>query len=149
MKTVSRTEYFEAAHLLPDYDGACRNLHGHSYKVTATVVNGAYDENKNYGMVMDYNHLKKAMRTVMPDHQFLFNCNTPIERILADTLMDCGLKCKQYKHATTAENIAVAFAQELQTYITDMLQMPDVWVTSVKLCETVNSECEVRKGEDF
>ena len=38
MVSVTRHEEFEAAHRLRDYDGACTNLHGHSYKIEVTVT---------------------------------------------------------------------------------------------------------------
>ena len=54
---VTRHEEFEAAHLLPNYDGPCGNLHGHSYKIELTLE-GPQNEDY-YGMVMDFNDLKK------------------------------------------------------------------------------------------
>lgn len=39
MKTsVTRIFTFDAAHHLPDHNGKCRNVHGHTYKVEITVV---------------------------------------------------------------------------------------------------------------
>jgi len=46
---------FEAAHKLPDYDGACVNLHGHSYKLKVSVK-GMPDQDT--GMVMDFKEMK-------------------------------------------------------------------------------------------
>ena len=37
MLTVSKTVSFDAAHLLTGHAGQCRNLHGHTYRVTVTL----------------------------------------------------------------------------------------------------------------
>ena len=63
---------FEAAHRLPEYDGPCRRIHGHSYVVQATwkvVVLGAG------GIAIDLVTLKKMLRNVLSrfDHQSLNN----------------------------------------------------------------------------
>ena len=34
---VTKEFCFEMAHLLTEYDGLCRNIHGHSYKLAVTV----------------------------------------------------------------------------------------------------------------
>lgn len=51
---------FEAAHALEGYDGKCREIHGHSYKLFVTVAgtpcNDANDP--KYGMVIDFGELK-------------------------------------------------------------------------------------------
>jgi 6-pyruvoyltetrahydropterin/6-carboxytetrahydropterin synthase len=67
---------FEAAHQLPNHNGKCRNLHGHSYKLEVEVTgpikeaNGDSDE----GMIMDFGDLKKIVQEEiidLVDHQFL------------------------------------------------------------------------------
>ncbi len=57
---VTREFTFEMAHVLYKYDGPCRNVHGHSYRLFVTVagvpVNNT-DDPKN-GMVIDFTDLK-------------------------------------------------------------------------------------------
>ena len=53
---VTKLFTFEAAHTLDDYDGACREIHGHSYRLSVTVKGTpCHDEQspKN-GMVVDF-----------------------------------------------------------------------------------------------
>lgn len=67
---LSKTFKFDAAHKLVDYDGACANLHGHTYKLIVTVE-GTPDET---GMVMDLFDLKKIVSEKIVskmDHCFL------------------------------------------------------------------------------
>ena len=67
---------FEAAHNLPNHDGECRGLHGHSYKVAVTIQGPAKPKTggPDEGMVIDFKHLKEVYRTQVHeklDHKYL------------------------------------------------------------------------------
>lgn len=72
MKIMVVKEFtFDAAHHLPDYDGPCQNLHGHSYKLQIGV-RGEVD--KPTGMVVDFSELKKVVNKEIInklDHTYL------------------------------------------------------------------------------
>ena len=138
-KTISRTEYFEAAHLLPNYDGPCGNLHGHSYKFTATISG---PQKPPFGMVMDYKDLKKAMKAVMPDHMYLHFKGNEISEDIVKVLDKYGLKYMTFPEATSAENMSPYIAEMLQDYIINELGITDVVVENVEIYETVNSRCD-------
>lgn len=53
---------FEAAHHLPNYDGACRRRHGHGFKLFVTVKGCPGFET---GMVMDFKELKKIVEDLI------------------------------------------------------------------------------------
>lgn len=59
MLTVTKKFEFEAAHHLNDYDGACANVHGHSYKlfITVSAVDGGEED-----FVVDFKLLKNIVR---------------------------------------------------------------------------------------
>jgi len=145
-KTISRVEYFEAAHLLPNHKGHCKNLHGHSYMFRATV---ASDNEAEFGMIMDYSLLKEAMKAIMPDHMYLhFKGNEISDKIVA-VLDEYGLAYKTYDFATSVENMAPELHSELQAYIHDLLGLKDVKVVEVEVHETKNSECNYRPEGGF
>jgi len=60
---ISREFSFEMAHVLKDYDGPCRNIHGHSYRLFVTL--SGYPSQKQgdpkNGMVMDFSDLKRIV----------------------------------------------------------------------------------------
>ena len=59
MTTVTKIFKFEACHNLPHYEGACHNLHGHSYKLEVTV-GGTVETSTNNpkcGMIVDFKDL--------------------------------------------------------------------------------------------
>lgn len=54
---------FEAAHALGGYDGPCREIHGHSYRLFVTVkgIPSAAADDPKQGMVIDFGVLKKIV----------------------------------------------------------------------------------------
>ncbi len=82
---VTRSFSFEAAHQLEWHTGACKNLHGHSYRLEVTVA-GELDAN---GIVIDFSDLREVVeRAVIGrfDHTFLNDLlpNPTAELIAAD-----------------------------------------------------------------
>jgi len=69
--TITKVFEFEAAHKLPDHPGACKNLHGHTYRLEVTV--GAKWLN-DQSMIMDFGDLKKVVQKNILDkwdHSYL------------------------------------------------------------------------------
>lgn len=69
--TVGKRFTFAAAHLLPGYEGDCRNLHGHEWMLDVSVKKRV---NKKTGMVVDFSVLKKVVNEfiITPfDHSYL------------------------------------------------------------------------------
>ena len=60
---ITKKFSFEMAHALYNYDGLCRNIHGHTYKLEVTLL-GEAQKNAGQpkdGMVMDFGALKKLV----------------------------------------------------------------------------------------
>ena len=77
MTTVTKLFEFEACHHLPHYDGACHNIHGHSYKLEVTV-SGQVSKNENdpkCGMFIDFKDLKAIVKSVAVDKYDHSNLN--------------------------------------------------------------------------
>lgn len=73
---------FETAHVLYGYDGKCKNLHGHSYKLFVTVKGTPISEvgHVKNGMVMDFGDLKRIVKEEIVDvwdHAVLVNAMSP------------------------------------------------------------------------
>ncbi len=71
MYVIERDFYFCAAHRLPKHTGKCKNLHGHTWKVTVRVKGAKI--NKSTGMLIDFSDLKKAAGPFITryDHTYL------------------------------------------------------------------------------
>ncbi len=82
---ISKTFWFEAAHNLPDYEGACANLHGHSYKLTVYIKGPISLET---GMVMDYKDLKKLVEDTVINKYDHENLNKFFRNPTAELMVD-------------------------------------------------------------
>ena len=76
------------AHALEGYDGLCRHLHGHSYKLFVTVSGTPCDDPQNpkYGMVMDFGDLKRIVNRLVVepyDHALVLRQTPANLRLLA------------------------------------------------------------------
>lgn len=66
MYHLTATETFDAAHFLPNYEGKCKNLHGHTWKIEVEVFSEYLDHND---FVIDFSKIKQSIREL--DHQLL------------------------------------------------------------------------------
>jgi 6-pyruvoyltetrahydropterin/6-carboxytetrahydropterin synthase len=137
MTTVTKTVRFDAAHILTNHSGLCKNLHGHTYKVDISVsASGTKDD----GMVMDFKDLKKIATSVICDrfdHAFIFNTQSAGESEIADVVARNGMRTVALPFRSTAENLARFFFDELEDKIHGLC--------SVKVWETQDSCAEYRK----
>ncbi len=146
MVTVTRHAEFEAAHLLPEYPGACANLHGHTYKIEVTV---GCRERTQWGMVLDFKVLDQIIKRVLPDHKYLYNEANPsvVEQELVEVLQKHSKAIQGFPFDTSAENMSKWFLTHIRDEINkdSELKAKGVQIKKVKLWETTNSfaECEV------
>jgi len=139
---------FETGHALYGYDGKCRNVHGHSYKLSVTVI-GIPIKDKNdvkYGMVIDFKDLKKIVREEIVskfDHATVFNKQTPhIE--LAHELEKRGHKVILVDYQPTSEMMLVDFAAKINAKIPETITLH-----SLRLQETATSYAEWFAGDNL
>lgn len=83
---------FEAAHRLPNYPGKCQRLHGHNWKVEATVSGHKLND---LGMLIDFCDLKTEINKVILtlDHYYLneteaFQAVSPTAENIAKYIFD-------------------------------------------------------------
>lgn len=115
---ITKEFTFETGHALYGYDGKCRNVHGHSYHLSVTVVGTPIIEegHKKLGMVIDFGDLKAIVREEIVDpfdHATVFNGNTP-HVSLAETLKENGHKVILADYQPTSENMVADFARKIQ-----------------------------------
>lgn len=138
---ITKQFSFETGHALYGYDGKCRNVHGHSYKLSVTVIGKPITDNKNvkFGMVIDFGDLKKIVKAEIVDkfdHATVFNKNTPhIE--LAEELKTRGHHVILVDYQPTSENMVVDFSEKIKKHLPDHIKLH-----SLKLQETETSFAE-------
>ena len=138
---ITKQFSFETAHALHGYDGKCKNLHGHSYKLDVTVIGTPISDSSNpkFGMVIDFGDLKKIVKEDIVDvfdHATVFNKNTPHSEIGA-YLANLGHHILAVDYQPTTENMVIDFAQKIQKRLPEHLQLH-----SLKLRETESSFAE-------
>jgi 6-pyruvoyltetrahydropterin/6-carboxytetrahydropterin synthase len=115
---ITKLFTFETGHALYGYDGKCKNVHGHSYKLSVTVIGSPITDSTNvkYGMVIDFTDLKKIVKEEIVDqfdHATVFNKNTPhIE--LAEELKNRGHEVILVTYQPTSENMVIDFAERIK-----------------------------------
>jgi 6-pyruvoyltetrahydropterin/6-carboxytetrahydropterin synthase len=138
---ITKQFNFETGHALYGYDGKCRNVHGHSYKLSVTVIGSPITETSNVklGMVIDFSDLKKIVKEEIVDqfdHATVFNKNTPHVE-LAKELVDRGHNVILANYQPTSENMVIDFAVKIKARLPK-----NVKLHSLKLQETDSSFAE-------
>lgn len=143
MNTIRITKQFsfETGHALFGYDGKCKNVHGHSYKLSVTVIGHPITDTSNvkYGMVIDFSDLKKIVKEEIVDlfdHATVFNQNTPHVE-LAQELKQRGHHVILVNYQPTSENMVIDFAQKIKSRLPQ-----NIALFSLKLQETESSYAE-------
>jgi 6-pyruvoyltetrahydropterin/6-carboxytetrahydropterin synthase len=138
---VTKEFYFETAHALYGYDGKCKNIHGHSYKLAVTII-GVPNLEKNHpknGMVLDFGELKKIVKSEIIelfDHATIFNQNTP-HLALAETLEKTGQRVILVPYQPTSEMMLLDISEKIKE------KLPaEVKLHSLRLYETNTSYAE-------
>ncbi len=113
---VTKTFVLEMAHALWGYDGPCKNIHGHTYHFSITVIgeilNNPVDP-KN-GMVMDFSELKKIVQHEVVnsyDHSLVLNENT--DQKLLTGLRENFEKIFFVPFQPTCENLLIEFKNKV------------------------------------
>ncbi|MGN0855230.1 MAG: 6-carboxytetrahydropterin synthase QueD [Kiritimatiellia bacterium] len=138
MITVTKTVKFDAAHVLTNHQGLCKNLHGHTYRVDVSV---AQAEDDACDMVIDFKDLKRIATEVVCnrfDHAFIYNTRSEGEREIAAVVEKHGMHTVALPFRSTAENLARMFFGELRSRIPG--------ISSVRVWETADSCAEYTCG---
>lgn len=131
---------FEMAHSLAGYDGPCRNIHGHSYKMDITIEGEPIQDpfSPKRGMVMDFSDLKRIVNENIIsqfDHSLVLNSEV-------DSTLTCQLKEHYEKvvvvpYQPTTENFLMDFVSRIQPLLPKSVKL-----YSIRLHETDSSYAE-------
>jgi 6-pyruvoyltetrahydropterin/6-carboxytetrahydropterin synthase len=138
---ITKQFTFETGHALYGYDGKCKNVHGHSYKLSVTVIGKPITDKTNvkYGMVIDFGDLKKIVKDQIVDvfdHATVFNKNTPHVELAAE-LQNRGHHVILVDYQPTSENMVIDFAAKIKALLPQ-----NIALHSLRLQETESSFAE-------
>jgi 6-pyruvoyltetrahydropterin/6-carboxytetrahydropterin synthase len=137
---VTKRFHWEMSHALFDYNGLCRNMHGHSYIMYATIIGEPIDNPKSpkHGMVIDFSDFKKIVKDLIVDkydHSVVLNKAENIENINQIKGLFDRLILLDYQ--PTCELMVADFAAIIQSALPERLKLH-----SLKLYETATSYAE-------
>lgn len=143
MKNIRITKIFtfETGHALYGYDGKCKNIHGHSYKLAVTVIGQPIEDPNNvkHGMVIDFGDLKKIVKDEVVDvfdHATVFNKNSP-HLELAQELQKRGHKVILADYQPSSEMMVIDFSEKIKKRLPN-----NITLFSLKLQETETAYAE-------
>jgi 6-pyruvoyltetrahydropterin/6-carboxytetrahydropterin synthase len=76
---------FSSAHQLPFYDGPCKRLHGHNYKLSVTISGKT---NPNDGMIRDFEEVRRKVWELALNQCDHNNLNDLMENPTAENLIE-------------------------------------------------------------
>lgn len=131
---------FEAAHALGGYDGPCREIHGHSYRLFVTVKGSPKSDETDpkQGMVMDFGELKKIVgEEVISRFDHALVLRTTVDEELREVLKKQFDNLIEVPYQPTCENMLADFAARIAA------RLPEgVVLHALRLHETASSYAE-------
>lgn len=70
MLSLTKVFHFETGHALNEYEGACKNIHGHSYELRVSVTTSNQSDGflPAPGFIIDFKEIKKIVTQKIVDH---------------------------------------------------------------------------------
>lgn len=135
---ITKQFSFETGHALHGYDGKCKNIHGHSYKLFVTVIGNPIEDTTHpkYGMVIDFGDLKKIVKEEIVDlfdHATIFNKNTP-HFDLANNLQNMGLDVVLVDYQPTSEMMVIDFAAKITARLPEHIALHSLKLQETETC---------------
>lgn len=143
---VTKVFTFDMAHALHGYDGLCKNIHGHTYRLSVTLIGKTIQEegHAKQGMVIDFSDFKKIVKEKVVDvfdHTLVLNANSPHAKIqgLADNFERLILTDYQ----PSCENLLIDILERIKTDLPSNVEL-----CNVRLEETPTSYAEWFKSDN-
>lgn len=138
MISITKIFRFETAHAIHQYQGSCRNIHGHSYELHVTVKakEPADGYVKGLGIIFDFKELKTIVQSNVVktlDHKLLLS-KAYLDSKQHDFLPE---ELVVFEEEPTAENILIFARDQIQSALPEYIELH-----SLKLWETRDSYAE-------
>lgn len=137
---VTKEFDFEMAHALWNYDGACKNIHGHSYRLFVTMIGVplADSHHPKFGMVVDFKEMKLLIKGPIVDYlDHSLVLYREAEGVSLAAVRNMYKKVHLFDFQPTCENLVLFIVDKIQS-----LSTPGLELHAVKLYETATSYAE-------
>ncbi|MDI1322037.1 MAG: 6-carboxytetrahydropterin synthase [Algoriphagus sp.] len=136
MLSITKIFSFEAAHRISKYQGACSQVHGHSYKLQITVSAGMPGDND---MILDFKVLKDLVQNhvlSLWDHSLILKGNAENRQFF----LNYPGKIYWMDSEPTAERMLIDISRKLEPVLPDYVNLEEI-----VLFETETSYAKWRK----
>jgi 6-pyruvoyltetrahydropterin/6-carboxytetrahydropterin synthase len=143
---VTKVFTFDMAHALFGYDGPCKNIHGHTYKLSVTLIGSPIQDTTNpkEGMVIDFTDFKKIVKDEVInvfDHTLVLKADTPHAKIKG--LTDNFERVMFTAYQPSCENLLMDMLTRIQVKLPMSIELKNV-----RLEETPTSYAEWFKEDN-
>ena len=107
---------FDSAHFLAGYEGKCRNIHGHEWRVVIEICRPDLDEKgQTRDMMFDFGQLKKDVKREVDamDHALIIEKGSLMPATMA-ALQAENFRIIELDFRPTAENMAKYFYEKIK-----------------------------------
>ncbi len=144
---VTKSFNFAMAHALDNYQGLCKNIHGHSYQLNVTVRGETAQSatSPKNGMLIDFSDLKKLINTHIVDHwdhSLMLNADTNPAVIKEVTTHYERVMIVPFQ--PTTENLLAYLAEKIQSILPEGVKL-----YALKLSESQNSYAEWVASDNY
>lgn len=144
---VTKVFTFDMAHALFGYDGPCKNIHGHTYRLSVTLIGEQILEENNpkEGMVIDFTDFKRIVKENVIDvfdHALVLKNDTPHSKIKG--LSDNFERIIYSPYQPSCENLLLDMLDRIQNHLPS-----NVEIKNVRLEETPTSYAEWFKEDNI
>ena len=137
MFTLKSEIGMDIAHYLVGYDGKCKNIHGHRYRLIVKVsAKELQQEGQLRGMVDDFGNIKDALKMISDhfDHKLLLENNAEGRKMMAFFAEnEFGFDVLLVPYRTTVEEMSRDIYRRIKNF--------GVNVTEVEMYETPTNIC--------
>ncbi len=115
MYTLKTEASFDSAHFLSGYEGKCRNIHGHRWRIVAEIFSEKLvDSGQERGMLVDFGDFKHVLKREADemDHALIIERNS-LPEDLYGLLCSNGFRVISVDFRPTAENFSEYFFRRL------------------------------------
>ena len=115
MYTLKTEAAFDSAHFLSGYEGKCKNIHGHRWRVVAEIFSDKLvDSGQERGMLVDFSQFKKVLKEEadMLDHALIIEKGSLSDE-LYNMLCTNQFRIISLEFRPTAENLSEYFYRQL------------------------------------
>jgi 6-pyruvoyltetrahydropterin/6-carboxytetrahydropterin synthase len=115
MYSITTEASFDAAHFLKNYNGKCKNIHGHRWRIIVEVQSeNLKTDVQEYGMINDFGDLKRDLKELADkfDHTFIYEKDS-LKKELVEMLRAEDFTLNEVDFRPTAENFSKYFFDKM------------------------------------